>query len=139
MVYYSMPSYKVIKTLWSQMLDKIILIMLKNYILSHYIIDFSLYFLYLQDSLSLPPKLDAMEVALIHTKAELKELRRMAAESYVLRDKAIEQLHEMQQETFEARRARLELLEETKAEVERRKEDLQANRERNVRVRFRFH
>ena len=105
----------------------------------HYIIIFSLYFWYLQDSLSLPPKLDAMEVALIHTKAELKELKRMAAESYVLRDKAIEQLHEMQQETFEARRARMELLEETKAEVERRKEDLQGNKERNVRVRFRFH
>ena len=87
----------------------------------------------MQDSLSLPLKLNAIEAALIHTKAELAELNHMAKEAYVLRDKANDQLHQMQQETFEARRQRVSLLEETKAEVERRKEDLQT-KERNLRV-----
>ena len=87
----------------------------------------------MQDSLSLPPKLDAMEAALMYSHTELNELKRMAAEACVFRDKANEQLQEIQQETFEARRARVTLLEETKAEVERRKEDVQT-KERTLRV-----
>lgn len=69
----------------------------------------------------------------MYSHTELNELKRMAAEACVFRDKANEQLQEIQQETFEARRARVTLLEETKAEVERRKEDVQT-KERTLRV-----
>ena len=74
-----------------------------------------------------------MEAAIIHTRAELRELKRMAEESYILRNRANEQLHEVQQETFEARSQRMALLQETKDEVERRKENLQT-KERTLRV-----
>ena len=69
----------------------------------------------------------------MYSHTELNELKRMAAEAYVFRDKANEQLQEIQQKTFEARRARVTLLEETKTEVERRKEDVQT-KERTLRV-----
>lgn len=74
-----------------------------------------------EDSLTLPAKLDAMEKALLHEKAELKELRQLSKEAIRTRDLTKRQCADIEMELHEEKLARDALLKKTNSEVNSRK------------------
>ena len=74
-----------------------------------------------------------MEAALIHSSTELREMRELATGAFTLRDRTQAEWMAMHQHMVALREDRDAVLQATRAEVERRKDDLQ-QKEQRIRV-----
>nr|XP_034300244.1 coiled-coil domain-containing protein 151 [Crassostrea gigas] len=81
-----------------------------------------------------PARLDTMESAVVQARQEISVLRRMNKKAVNSKEEAKKELHFMERDMYQAKRARDAQLNETKKEVERRKEPVVERVEKRAKV-----